>query len=109
MVDPVGKIDSDGNVNLHDIRKPGFFGKAPYNERVAEADSRTHVVEFTVPRDPLERLKLSMPGDIKLRGWYVEGAGVDDGRGGRTSRPRHHERGRWRRSSPRSSIRRTCP
>jgi len=82
VVDPVGKIDSDGNVNLHDILKPGFFGKAPYNERVAEADSRTHVVEFTVPRDPLERLKLSMPGDIKLR--YVEGAGVDDGRGGRT-------------------------
>jgi hypothetical protein len=84
MVDPVGRIDSDGNVDLRDIRKPGFFGKAPYNERVAEADRRTHVVEFTVPRDPLERLKLNMPGDIKLRGWYVEGAGVDDGLGGRT-------------------------
>jgi hypothetical protein len=84
MVDPVGKIDSDGQVDLRDIRKPGFFAKAPYNEAVAEADSRTHVVEFTVPRDPLERLKLNMPGDIKLRGWYVEGAGVDDGRGGRT-------------------------
>ena len=84
MVDPVGRFDGDGNVDLRDIRKPGFFGKAPYNERIAEADSRTHVVEFTVPRDPLERLKLNMPGDIKLRGWYVEGAGVDDGRGGRT-------------------------
>lgn len=84
MVDPVGKIDSDGVVNLRDIRKPGFFAKAPYNERVAEADGRTTVVEFTVPRDPLERLKLNMPGDIKLRGWYVEGAGVADGRGGRT-------------------------
>ena len=66
------------------IRKPGFFAKAPYHEPVAEADGRTHVVEFTVPRDPLERLKLGMPGDIRLRGWYVEGAGVDDGRGGRT-------------------------
>jgi hypothetical protein len=84
MVDPVGKIDSDGTVDLRAIRKPSFFGKAPYNERVAEADSRTHVVEFTVPRDPLERLKLNMHGDIKLRGWYVDGAGVDDGRGGRT-------------------------
>lgn len=83
MVDPVGKIDSDGQVNLRDIRKPGFFAKAPYNEAVAEANGRTHVVEFTVPRDPLERLKLNMQGDIKLRGWYVEGAGVDDGRGGR--------------------------
>ncbi|MBI2771313.1 MAG: hypothetical protein HYX47_16940 [Burkholderiales bacterium] len=51
---------------------------------MAQADSRTHVVEFTVPRDPLKRLKLNMPGDIKLRGWYVEGAGVEDGRGGRT-------------------------
>jgi len=84
MVDPVGKIDSDGQVDLKQIRKPGFFGKAPYNEAVAEADGRTSVVEFTVPRDPLERLKLNMPGDIKLRGWYVDGAGVDDGRGGRT-------------------------
>ena len=81
---PVGKIDPDGQVDLRQIRKPGFFAKAPYNEAVAEADGRTHVVEFTVPRDPLERLKLNMQGDIKLRGWYVEGAGVDDGRGGRT-------------------------
>lgn len=84
MVDPIGKIEPDAQVDLRDIRKPGFFGKAPYNEAVAEADSRTHVVEFTVPRDPLERLKLGMPGTIKLRGWYVEGAGVDDGKGSRT-------------------------
>lgn len=84
LVDPVGKIDSDGNVNPRQIRKPAFFGKAPYREPVAEADARTSVVEFTVPRDPLERLKLGMQGDIKLRGWYVEGAGVDDGQGGRT-------------------------
>jgi hypothetical protein len=84
MVDPVGKIEPDRPVDLRDIRKPGFFAKAPYREAVAEADGRTWVVEFTVPRDPLERLKLNMPGDIKLRGWYLEGAGVDDGRGGRT-------------------------
>jgi pimeloyl-ACP methyl ester carboxylesterase len=84
MVDPVGRIDPDGQVDLRQIRKPGFFAKAPYNETVAEADGHTHVVEFTVPRDPLERLKLNMQGDIKLRGWYVEGAGVDDGRGGST-------------------------
>jgi hypothetical protein len=25
-----------------------------------------------------------MTGDIKLRGWYVEGAGVSDGKGGQT-------------------------
>ncbi|MEO8133135.1 MAG: hypothetical protein ABI831_04060 [Betaproteobacteria bacterium] len=84
VVDPIGKIDSDGRVDLRDIRRPGFFARAPYNEPVAEADARTYVVEFTVPRDPLERLKLNMPGEIKLRGWYVEGAGVDNGRGGMT-------------------------
>ena len=83
VVDPVGRIDSDGAVDLRDIRKPGFFGKAPYHEPIAQADGRTSVVEFTVPRDPLERLRLNMQDDIKLRGWYVEGAGVDDGRGGR--------------------------
>lgn len=83
LVDPVGRIDSDGNVDLRLIRKPGFFGKAPYNEPVAEADGHTSVVEFTVPRDPLERLRLNMTGDIKLRGWYVAGAGVDDGKGSR--------------------------
>ena len=84
LVDPVGKIEPDSVVDLRQIRRPGFFAKAPYNEPVAEVDDRTNIVELTVPRDPLERLKLNMPGDIKLRGWYVEGAGVDDGRGGRT-------------------------
>ena len=83
-VDPVGRIDSDGTVDLAQIRRPGFFAKAPYHEAVAEADGRTHVVEFTVPRDPLERLKLNLHADIKLRGWYVEGAGVDGGDGRRT-------------------------
>ena len=84
LVDPVGRIDPDGLVDLRQIRKPGFFGKAPYNEAVAEADAGTYVVEFAVPRDPFERLKLNTQGDIKLRGWYVEGTGVDDGRDGRT-------------------------
>ena len=84
LVDPVGKIDPDGTVDLRQIRRPDFFAKAPYNEPVAEVDGRTSVVEFTVPRDPLEQLKLNMPGNIRLRGWYVEAGGVEDGRGGRT-------------------------
>ena len=84
LVDPVGKIDPEGPVDLRDIRRPAFFAKAPYAEPVAEAEPRTYTVEFTAPRDPLERLKLNMQGDIKLRGWYVEGAGVDDARGGKT-------------------------
>lgn len=83
MVDPFGKIDPDAAVDLRAIRRPGFFAKAPYAEPVAEAEGRTYTVEFSAPRDPLERLKLNMPEPIKLRGWYVEGTGVDDGRGGR--------------------------
>ncbi|MET0508317.1 MAG: alpha/beta hydrolase domain-containing protein, partial [Burkholderiaceae bacterium] len=83
LVDPVGKIEPDGAVDLRAIRRPAFFAREPYAERVAEAEPRTWTVEFTVPRDPLERLKLGMGGEIRLRGWYVEGAGVDDGRGAR--------------------------
>jgi hypothetical protein len=80
-VDPFGKIDANGEVDLRHIRRPGFFAKAPYNEPVAEDETRTWTVEFTVPRDPFERLKLKMLDLIKLRGWYVEGTGVDDGTG----------------------------
>lgn len=81
-VDPVGKIDSEGSVDLAQIRRPGFFAKAPYHESIAAADTRTSVVEFTVPRDTFERLDLKMTDPIKLRGWYIQGAGVDDGKGG---------------------------
>ncbi|TSD58858.1 hypothetical protein FFI97_000515 [Variovorax sp. KBS0712] len=81
-VDPAGRIDADSpNVDLKQIRRPAFFAKAPYREGIAEADARTHIVEFTVPRDTFERLDLKLADPIKLRGWYLEGAGVDDGRG----------------------------
>lgn len=63
-------------MNLLTLSKFGdrALAKAPYHEPVAEADNRTYVVEFAVPRDPLEREKLNMSGDIKLRGvstWKV--------------------------------------
>src|SRR3954471_613804 len=80
-VDPFGKIDASGDVDLRQIRRPAFFARAPYNEPVAEAEPRTWTVEFTAPRDTFERLKLGMQDSIKLRGWYVEGAGIDDGAG----------------------------
>lgn len=83
-VDPVGRIDSEGDVDLRQIRRPAFFAKEPYREAIAEVDPRTWVVEFTAPHDPFERLKLGMTGTIKLRGWYVEGAGVPDEAGHRT-------------------------
>jgi len=78
-VDPVGKIDPEGEVNLKDIRRPAYFGKAPYQEPIAEAEVRTYTVEFTVPRDNYERLHLKKEDPIKLRGWYLEGQGIDNG------------------------------
>jgi hypothetical protein len=83
VVDPSGKIDPESTVDLKQIRRPAFFAKAPYQESIAEAEARTYTVEFSAPRDPLERLKLNMRDPIKLRGWYIEGTGVDDDKGGR--------------------------
>lgn len=83
VVDPSGRIDPDGQVDLRQIRRPTFFAKAPYRESIAEAEPRTHTVEFSAPRDTFERIDLGMSDTIKLRGWYIEGMGVDDGRGGR--------------------------
>ena len=83
VVDPSGKIDPEGAVDLRQIRRPAFFAKAPYAEAIARADASTFVVEFTVPRDSFERIDLKMADPVKLRGWYIEGRGVDDGKGGR--------------------------
>ena len=94
LVDPVGKIDSDGDVDLRQIRKPGFFAKAPYREAIAEADGRTHVVEFTVPRDPLERLKLNMHGRHQAARLVCRRRGSRRRPGRPRARARHHERGR---------------
>jgi pimeloyl-ACP methyl ester carboxylesterase len=80
-VDPAGKIEPEGEVDLTRIRRPAYFAKAPYNEPIAQAEPRTFTVEFTVPRDNYERLHLKKEGQIKLRGWYVQGTGVDNGAG----------------------------
>jgi len=78
----LGKIEEKGaDTDLSTIRRPGFFARAPYNEPVAETDGRTFVVEFSTVLEPYERLHQHMTGDVKLRGWYMRGAGVDDGKG----------------------------
>lgn len=82
-VDRAGAIDPEGEVNLADIRRPVFFAREPYREGIAAAEGRTWIVEFTVPRDTFERLDLGMRDAVRLRGWYLEGAGVDDGSGRR--------------------------
>jgi hypothetical protein len=57
-VEAVGRIEPDGDVDLHQIRRPAFFAKEPYHEAIAEADPRTWIVEFTAPHDAFERLHL---------------------------------------------------
>ena len=81
----LGKIDADNpNVDLKTIRRPAFFARDPYREEIAAAEPHAFTVEFTTRPEPYERLKLNMTADIKLRGWYLQGAGLDDGRGHRT-------------------------
>jgi hypothetical protein len=80
----LGKIDEKGgDTDLGQVRRPGFFARAPYNEPIAAADPDTYVVEFTAPVEAYERIHMKMTGDIKIRGWYIRGAGIDDGKGGR--------------------------
>jgi len=85
-VDAFGKIDPNGDVKLTDIRRPKYFGAAPYNEKIAAVDGRTWVVEVEVPSERTERETLGVDPSQKwkLRGWYIEGAGVENGRGEKT-------------------------
>ncbi|RWX81915.1 hypothetical protein EPK99_05945 [Neorhizobium lilium] len=77
-VDKSGVIDFDGSVDLHQIRRPAYFGKPEYGEPIAQSDATTYIVEFTVPHDSFETRLLKLEGDIKLRGWYIKGTGVAD-------------------------------
>ena len=80
----LGKIDSDNpNVDLKTVRRPAFFAQAPYRESIAQDEGHTLTVEFTAPPEPFERVKLNWKDDIKLRGWYQVGQGIDDGKGGK--------------------------
>jgi pimeloyl-ACP methyl ester carboxylesterase len=81
---PQGRIDPHAsNVDLRQIRRPGFFGRAPYREPIAQAQHRTYTFEFTVPPEPYERLNRGITTPVKLRGWYLKGSGVPDSRGRR--------------------------
>ena len=82
-VDPEGKIDPEGEVDLGAVRRPAYFGLAPLSEAIAKADKLTAIVEFTLPPDPYERIVLGRSKPVKVRGWYLEGNGVADGKGRR--------------------------
>jgi len=78
-IDPVGAIDPlAATVDLHDIRRPAYFGKAPYREGIAAAEKDSYTVEFTVPAEPYESINRKIIGPVRLRGWYLRGAGVPD-------------------------------
>ncbi|HEY4030628.1 MAG TPA: hypothetical protein VGM25_09815 [Caulobacteraceae bacterium] len=87
MTDPhgrflLGKIDEKGAAtDLKTIRRPAYFARAPYNEPIAADDASTYIVEFTAGPEPYERLHEHMTADIKIRGWYIRGQGIDDGHG----------------------------
>lgn len=81
---PFGKIDPHASdVDLRQIRRPGFFGADPYLERVAAAEDRTYTFEYTVPAEPYERINRGITAPVKLRGWYLKGTGIGDERGRR--------------------------
>lgn len=82
-LDLLGRVNPDGNPDLKSVRRPAFFGAAPWKEPIAAADPHAFVAEFTTERDPYERLKLGLKDPVKLRGWYLQGAGIDDGHGGK--------------------------
>ena len=80
----LGKLqEKGGDTDLTAIRRPAYFSRPPYNEAIAAVDPQTYMVEFTAPAEAYERLHQNMTADIKIRGWYIQGAGLDDGKGGR--------------------------
>lgn len=82
-LDPLGKIDPHGVVDLKRIRRPAYFAQPQFREPIGEAEARTYTIEFKVPREAYERLHMKRVDPLALRGWYLEGAGVPDEKGGR--------------------------
>jgi hypothetical protein len=82
-LDSKGAVNGNDNLKLADLRRPAFFGQAPYFEEIAKAEKNTYTVEFTVPRDTYEQLQLKLTEPVKLRGWFIKGKGVPDAKGKR--------------------------
>ncbi len=79
----LGKITEAPDVDLRQIRRPGFFARAPYREPIAAVENATSTVEFTAPAEAYERTH-GMEQPVKLRGWYLRGSGVADSSGKRS-------------------------
>jgi pimeloyl-ACP methyl ester carboxylesterase len=80
-LDPNGAVNGNNDLKLTEVRRPKYFGQAPYFEEIAKAEQDTYTVEFTVPRGPCERLYLKLTDPIKLRGWFIKGKGVPNAKG----------------------------
>jgi hypothetical protein len=80
-LDPKGVVNGNDDLKLPDIRRPAFFGKAPYFEDIAKVEQNTYTVEFTVPRGYYERVQLKLSAPVKLRGWFIKGNGVSAAKG----------------------------
>jgi hypothetical protein len=77
----LGKIEEHGaSTDLTTIRRPGYFAREPYNEPIAQTELQAYTVEFTAPPEAYERLQRHATENIQLRGWYIQGAGIDDGK-----------------------------
>src|SRR6185437_5410596 len=71
----------DDDLPLQRIRRPEFFGQAPWHEEIAKAAPRAYTIEFAAEPGPYDRLIKHMRAPIELRGWYLRGTGVPDGHG----------------------------
>jgi hypothetical protein len=79
----LGKVPETTDLDLRLVRRPAFFARAPYGESIAAAEPSTYTIEFTAPPEPYERIHRGLTTPVKLRGWYLRGAGVADSRGRR--------------------------
>lgn len=81
----LGKVEEPavGELDLRAVRRPAFFARAPYREAFAALDAAAYTVEFAAPRDSYERIHKGMTDGVRIRGWYVRGKGVEDGKGSR--------------------------
>ena len=75
----LGKTDE--KADLAAMRRPAFFGQAPYREPIAAVEASTYTVEFTAPAEAHERIHKGIEAPVKLRGWYMQGRGVPDVKG----------------------------
>lgn len=78
----LGKLVEAPEIDLRQIRRPAFFARSPYREPITAVESATSTVEFTAPAEAYERAR-GMVQPVKLRGWYLRGAGIADAGGKR--------------------------